>query len=137
MVIKLRKVTAVQLEDPEFLLRKLRLLFQLKHAKNAILPSKINLTDTSAEVDLQELLQKTTESILKLTDVDSQKRLKLICKWGMDGSSGHSQYKPKFSNKESTDEFLFLMAMVPLRLVMKIYSAFFLPQTLSFLQKEK
>lgn len=44
----------------------------------------------------------------------------LECKWGMDGSSGHSRYKQVFQTEEhGTDEFLFFIALVPLRLVDK------------------
>ncbi|CAH1962303.1 unnamed protein product [Acanthoscelides obtectus] len=70
------------------------------------------------EVDLQELLQKTAESILEIINFEERDcRIKVICKWGFDGSSGHSQYKQKFSDLENTDEFLFLVAMTPLRLI--------------------
>ncbi|CAH1962447.1 unnamed protein product, partial [Acanthoscelides obtectus] len=70
------------------------------------------------EVDFQELLQKTDESILEIINFEERDcRIKVICKWGFDGSSGHSQYKQKFSDLENTDEFLFLVAMTPLRLI--------------------
>ncbi|CAH1987322.1 unnamed protein product [Acanthoscelides obtectus] len=70
------------------------------------------------EVDLQELLQKTAESILEIIKFEERDcRTKVICKWGFDGSSGHSQYKQKFSDLENTDEFLFLVAMTALRLI--------------------
>lgn len=91
--------------------------FQLKETKKEILPSKVVVSDISAEVDLQDLLQKTTESIVKVIELKGKTRLTLICKWGFDGSSGHSQYKQNFISSESTDEFLFLTAMVPLRLI--------------------
>ncbi|CAH1973695.1 unnamed protein product [Acanthoscelides obtectus] len=71
-----------------------------------------------SEVDLQELVQKTAESILEIINFEERDcRIKVICKWGFDGSSGHSQYKQKFSDLENTDEFLFLVAMTPLRLI--------------------
>lgn len=40
----------------------------------------------------------------------------LICKWGFDGSSGHSNYKQAFIGRETTDN-LFVTALVPLELV--------------------
>ena len=46
--------------------------------------------------------------------------LKLICKWGMDGSTGHSPYK---QSKMTCDDQLFVVSMVPLRLVLKDGSA--------------
>ncbi|CAH1998142.1 unnamed protein product [Acanthoscelides obtectus] len=91
---------------------------ELQKTKNAILPSQFIITEISAEVDLQELLQKTAESILEITNFEERDcRIKVICKWGFDGSSGHSQYKQKFSDLENTDEFLFFVAMTPLRLI--------------------
>ncbi|CAH2000474.1 unnamed protein product [Acanthoscelides obtectus] len=58
------------------------------------------------------------ESILEIINFEERDcRIKVICKWGFDGSSGHSQYKQKFSDLENTDEFLFLVAMTPLRLI--------------------
>lgn len=91
-------------------------LYAINQVKNALLPSSINVSETSAEVDVQELVQKTAESIAKVTDLKEGKQVKLTCKWGFDGSSGHSQYKQKFTETSSTDEFLFLVAMVPLKL---------------------
>lgn len=71
----------------------------------------------STEVDLQELLQKTAESIIKLINFEDRNyRLKMTCKWGFYDSSGYSQYKQKKSSLENTNEFLFLIAMTPLRL---------------------
>ncbi|CAH2012739.1 unnamed protein product [Acanthoscelides obtectus] len=90
----------------------------ISKTKNAILPSQFIITEISAEVGLQELLQKTAESILEIINFEERDcRIKVICKWGFDGSSGHSQYKQKFSDLENTDEFLFLVAMTPLRLI--------------------
>ncbi|CAH1963231.1 unnamed protein product [Acanthoscelides obtectus] len=91
---------------------------ELQKTKNAIIPSQFIITEISAEVDLQELLQKTAESILETMNFEERDcRIKVICKWGFDGSSGHSQYKQKFSDLENTVEFLFLVAMTPLRLI--------------------
>ncbi|CAH1987852.1 unnamed protein product [Acanthoscelides obtectus] len=76
------------------------------------------MVDLDIKVALQELVQKTAESILEIINVEERDcRIKVICKWGFDGSSGHSQYKQKFSDLENTDEFLFLVAMTPLRLI--------------------
>lgn len=47
-------------------------------------------------------------------------RVELICKYGADGSSGHSEYmqKPTTTNEqEISDTHLFLITFVPLRLV--------------------
>lgn len=86
--------------------------------KNKYLPDHISVTEISAEVQLQELLEKTTVSILNISDLTKCQTgdLKLMCKWGFDGSSGHSQYKQKFASSSATDEYMFLIAMVPIQL---------------------
>lgn len=82
----------------------------------------INVSDTSAEVSLQSLVDHTTRRLLKhLKEVLSQHiccNLTLSYKWGCDGSSGHSRYKQKFDNtyEEKTDEYLFAICLVPLQL---------------------
>ncbi|CAH1114773.1 unnamed protein product [Psylliodes chrysocephalus] len=88
----------------------------LKIARKSFLPTSLKVTDTSAEVELQNLLDLTAQSICKILDIYGT-RFKLIYKWGMDGSSGHSIYEQLFSNDEDTDEFMFLVALVPLRLI--------------------
>jgi hypothetical protein len=90
----------------------------LRQMKRSFLPSSISVTEISAEVELQDLLNVTTDSILKMVDIENTTNLKLICKWGFDGSSGHSIYKQKFTeNSSQTDEFMFVIAFVPLKLV--------------------
>lgn len=93
---------------------------QILQTKNNYLPSNIAVSDISAEVDLQSLLNKTVNSILNISDLKmfhSRSNLKLICKWGFDGSSGHSLYKQTFEDNNHTDEFMFFIAFVPLKLV--------------------
>lgn len=45
---------------------------------------------------------------------DNVNNLKIVYKWGMDGSGGHSMYKQNFSNSTLSDEYIFLVACVPL-----------------------
>lgn len=90
-------------------------LYTLRQTQNMLLPN-IYSTENSAEVELQALLNSTACSITKIVNLQETRELQLICKWGFDGSSGHSQYKQLFSDTSCTDEFLFLVAMVPLRL---------------------
>lgn len=51
---------------------------------------------------------------------DVYTKFNFICKWGCDGSSGHSQYHQTFeiseNSKNITDESVFLFSFVPLRL---------------------
>lgn len=90
-------------------------LYALQTERKILLPP-VRVTEISAEVDLQTLMRRTAESICELCDVqDKTSKLSLICKWGMDGSSGHSRYKQTFENESHTDEFLFFIAFVPLR----------------------
>lgn len=53
-------------------------------------PSTIKITDTGVKVNLQDLLDHTTARISKIENVYNPKRdnLKLLTKWGCDGSSG-------------------------------------------------
>lgn len=94
--------------------------YALLQTKKDYLPKKLTVTQISADVDLQNLLNKTVDSILKIENVNIESRsdLKLVCKWGFDGSSGHSLYKQKFEDGiQATDEFMFLVALVPLKLI--------------------
>lgn len=90
-------------------------LYALQAEKKTLIPP-VRVTEISAEVDLKTLMRKTAERICELCDVDDKTcKLSLICKWGMDGSSGHSRYKQTFANESHTDEFLFFIAFVPLK----------------------
>lgn len=89
-------------------------LYALKNFKNNILPL-VKATESTAEVELKPLLRNTAQSVLKLCDAkESPEKVTLICKWGMDGSSRHSRYKINFSSEEFSDEYMFLIAFVPL-----------------------
>lgn len=85
--------------------------------------SDITITEISAEVKLQALLNHTTERILLVQNnvIKSLKKtvihMKLICKWGCDGSSGQSEYKQKFADENSSDEHVFFTSLVPLQLL--------------------
>lgn len=97
-------------------------IYKLRDYKNRLLPKSINVTEIGAEVNLQELLDVTAHSVLKLLDDPSKLRcnasLTLLCKYGFDGSSGHSTYKQIFQNPNihTTDEYFFFIAMSPLQL---------------------
>lgn len=84
--------------------------------------SCIEVTEMAATVRLQNLLDHTAKQIMATKSVEELqnhqgKELVLISKWGMDGSSGHSQYKQGFQdNKDATDSSLFSIALVPINL---------------------
>lgn len=98
---------------------------RLNTAKKKCFPGdKFSVTNTSAEITLQALLDHTTQRILE-TQIDIIERfseeklgnLKLICKWGCDGSSGHSIYKQKLSEEDISDGSILFIACVPLQLI--------------------
>lgn len=97
-------------------------LYKVISFRNKLIPQNIFCTEQGAEIDLQLLLDNTLKSILKILETKSlnigpNSNLTLVCKYGFDGSSGHSTYKQKFSSSEMTDEYLFLVAMCPLKLM--------------------
>jgi len=84
----------------------------------------ITITEYSAEVKLQALLDHTVERILLVqNDViknlapENLSRITLICKWGCDGSSGQSVYKQAFTDETKSDSDIFLTSIVPLQLI--------------------
>lgn len=91
--------------------------YLIAEAKKKLIPNDIHVSETSAEVPLQNILDKTAHSILNMNDFQTKNDLILECKWGFDGSSGHSVYKQKFENHDATDEFVFVTSFVPLRLL--------------------
>lgn len=95
-------------------------------SKKQCYPSDITVTESSAEVELQSLLDHTASRILQSQkDVldrvpnDSLDKISLIGKWGFDGSTGHSEYKQCFSDPTLEDSSLFVTSYVPLQLVLK------------------
>lgn len=96
-------------------------MYKIKKYRNDLLPKNINISESGAEVDLQELLNNTVHSILKIIKDDGNVKnnisLTLICKYGFNGSSGHSIYRQKFIDPNMTDEYVFFIAMSPLNLV--------------------
>lgn len=86
----------------------------------------IRITEISAEVTVQALVNHTiTRLAMVQEDVFSQNiddlshGLKIIFKWGCDGSSGHSNYKQKFTEgnaEDKTDSSLFAVCIVPLQI---------------------
>ena len=87
-------------------------------AKLAAMPDKRTITEPFCEVDLQSLLDHTISRILLYAKInyDSNRELILFCKYGFDGSSGHSQYKQKWNTPELKDSSLFITAVVPIEI---------------------
>ena len=96
-------------------------------AKNRCYPpsSAISISETSAEVELQPLLEHTTarllqcqEQVIASLDSNLTNEMTLFLKWGCDGSSGQ-EYKQKFRDEDSSDAHVFFTSIVPLRLFAK------------------
>ena len=91
--------------------------------KKTTYPDKVDITNDGVTVDLQELLNHTASRLLLSRTLNVPEtmnpELTLICKWGCDGSSGHSEYKQAFSNSAASDSSIFLTTLAPLRLVSK------------------
>lgn len=86
----------------------------------------VTVTEVSAEINLQDLLDITIRRIVTLQNEVFKhclfdlpgKSFTLLCKWGCDGSSAQSRYKQKLESLEHSDENLFAISFVPLRLIM-------------------
>lgn len=89
-------------------------------AKKACYPIGILVTETSAFIGLQELLNHTAQRLIaSLSEEDILKcplNTKLTSKWGCDGASGQREFKQKFINTDEADSSIFMVSMVPLRL---------------------
>lgn len=85
-------------------------------AKLECLPSSIVTTESSARVQLQALLDKTSERLLMCLGENREKRLKLISKWGVDGASNQSNYKQKSLSNTLDDSNIFMASLVPIKL---------------------
>lgn len=83
----------------------------INNFKKLYIPTKTSVTEISGEFDLQELLDKTTASILNIpnltNNINDSANLKLICKC----------YKQKFMNESFTDESIFFIDFSPFRLL--------------------
>ncbi|XP_060800854.1 uncharacterized protein LOC132903670 [Amyelois transitella] len=95
-------------------------------AKKLCYPHDITVTETSASVKLQSLLDHTSMRLCQTLipvintlndDLDRCNEICLVSKWGFDGSSGHSSYKQAFQDSAATDSAVFITCLVPLRLV--------------------
>lgn len=90
----------------------------IKRARTAIICRPI-VTDDSASIPLQSLLNITARQILRTIDdlnPDTALQATLISKWGLDGSGGQSLYKQNLSSGMASDGSIFSCQLVPLRL---------------------
>lgn len=93
--------------------------YRLQQTKLDCYPPKesITVTDASARITLQAILDITVKRILQNITGDVQnKHLKLVSKWGFDGASSQSRYKQKMEQNEQDDSSIFMTSLVPLKL---------------------
>lgn len=94
----------------------------VKSAKEKCYPSNMTFSDVSAQVSLQCLVDKTVERLgelqIDLLEQTKPNEMYMTYKWGCDGSSGHSNYKQKFTDTkaDNSDQHLFAVCLVPLQL---------------------
>lgn len=93
--------------------------YKILEAKQECYPKDIVITESSANVSLQNLLDHTTTRIFQcktkeeLNEINGES-LTLFSKWGCDGASEQCEYKQKFSNPRVSDANLFMTSLVPL-----------------------
>ncbi|XP_058446016.1 uncharacterized protein LOC131427109 [Malaya genurostris] len=103
-------------------------------AKKSCYPmdSSITVTDTEVDINLQALLDHTSKRIVeanaeKLETFSDEELMNIILtvKWGMDGSTGNSEYNQVFENDNGllTDASVFITSMVPIeaRSIKKVF----------------
>lgn len=93
--------------------------YKVQQTKLDCYPPKqsVSVTDSSAKITLQALLDITVKRILKNLCCDEKnKQLKLISKWGFDGASNQSRYKQKMEGDQD-DSSIFMTSLVPLKLI--------------------
>ncbi|KAL4720542.1 hypothetical protein ACJJTC_012791 [Scirpophaga incertulas] len=97
---------------------------KLQKLKKECYPTIHRVTETCAEVTVQNLMDHTAqrlilhlgeEAVEQLTELEKQSLI-LISKWGCDGSQ-QMTYKMKFENEADSDANIFQTSMVPLQLV--------------------
>lgn len=92
--------------------------YKVQQTKLDCYPPKqsVSVTDSSARITIQALLDITVTRILQsLSDDVQNKQLKLISKWGFDGASNQSRYKQRMESVHD-DSSIFMTSLVPLKL---------------------
>lgn len=84
--------------------------YEIQQAKLECYPrDKVTITETSASIELQALLDLTIKRLFKVfkenVDLHTHNNLILICKWGFDGASSQSMYKQQFVDENQIAPF--------------------------------
>lgn len=95
--------------------------YQIQKEKKKCYPSEnyITVTDSSARITLQGLLDITVKRVLKSLPVDQsvqEKEMVLLSKWGCDGASSQSRYKQKWDSPDD-DSSIFMTSLVPIKIM--------------------
>lgn len=98
--------------------------YKVAEAKQHCYPGDIDISDVGVHISLQLLLDHTAQRLFQSCDASlfqnmNRKECELITKWGMDGASGQSIYKQIFKDDpagSSSDNSVFMLSMVPLRI---------------------
>lgn len=98
--------------------------YKILQAKAECYPSKedVNMTEYSAEINLQALLDLTVKRLFKFLEnkilevISPSSSFKITFKWGCDGSSNQSEYKQRMTD-DLSDSDLFCISMVLLNLI--------------------
>lgn len=100
---------------------------KLLEAKKRCYPAGIIISEISAEVPMQAIVDHTidrlaiaqAEVLNHVFEHFAIASIKMYFKWGCDGAAGQSRYKQQFENEDSDDSFIFSISMVPLRMTIK------------------
>ncbi|CAH0382639.1 unnamed protein product [Bemisia tabaci] len=85
-------------------------LYSLNNFKKQFYPKIMYASDTQVQVDAQDMLNKTINSLFLMLEEEilknycSSSEFVVVFKWGMDGSSGHSTYKLPFRDESNIDQ---------------------------------
>ncbi|EAT45104.1 AAEL003578-PA [Aedes aegypti] len=95
-------------------------------AKEKTYPNDISIKPSCAEVPLQSLVDHTIQRLVEFLNMNilPEDSIRVIFKWGCDGSSNHSRYKQQFFDEDSdgeiieyNDSHIFAISLVPVRVV--------------------
>lgn len=119
-----RSYTSIQMRLKSIGCKVLPSYHALIEAKKKCYPDVIEITEVSAEISLQALINHTVQRICEVQEevlVQMKNELSnvhCLFKWGCDGSSGYSSYKQRFSQAidKQEDNAIFVISMVPIQL---------------------
>lgn len=97
----------------------------IAQTKRQCYPNNIKITETEVQIPVQDILDHTIQRLAHVQqdvfllhhDHDKNSAIKVLYKWGLDGSGGHSIYKQCFANNSLYgDTSIILCSIVPLQM---------------------